>query len=155
MEFTPTVFWSLLKNLQDTHTWNFLTFSYFWLRIPIWTFVTKTHRTFGSPSTKLILISFTLSKKYFWIFFFFRFLGSPGTPWDPDEIIFHILSVGLQNRVKRVCWIHFWILLLKIRVLKERKIMTKFPFLFLQLTRKSNTYIHGHTVYVFWNTHKP
>ena len=33
---SPHGFCPLLKNLQTTHTWNFLTFPSFWLRIPSW-----------------------------------------------------------------------------------------------------------------------
>ena len=35
---SPVVFCPLLKNLQATHTWKFLTFPNFWLRIPLWFF---------------------------------------------------------------------------------------------------------------------
>ena len=54
----PPVLSLFSKNLQTTHTWNFLTFPNFWLQIPNEFFsrkvlFTPSERTFGTPSTKL------------------------------------------------------------------------------------------------------
>ena len=68
--FTPPLRFFALhsKNLLITHTWNFLTFPNFWLRIPLWNFFqqilfTPSDSILGTPSTK-ILFYFCFNQKH-------------------------------------------------------------------------------------------
>ena len=145
------------------HTWNFLTFPNFLMRMPLWKKNPKiafvpSKSTFGTPSTEIILIFFASIKiiiiqtlveiifiYHYYIFIwniymykyrlenkiqtkffrspkkfllqtiveiifiyqiFFRVLG--------QNEFFYIWGVGYQNRVKRVCGVHFWRNILKI-----------------------------------------
>ena len=101
----PLWFFALYsKTLMASQTWKFLTFPNFLLRMPLR--INKFQKiccipvqsTFGTPSTKKKKI-FALIKKI-----------SLGPPYKQNEekLKFHIWSVGYQNRVKRVCGVHFW-----------------------------------------------
>ena len=61
----PLRFFALYsKNLLTTHTWNFLTFHNFWLRIPLWNFFSR--KILSTPCHVTALLRHQVQKYFFW-----------------------------------------------------------------------------------------
>ena len=125
------------KNRQTTHTWNFLTFPNYWLRIPLWNFffnkfcLQPLTALLGHPVQKYFFLLFALIKKIYLKYFldiikkYFYIFGTPLKPKRRKAKISHMecwlskqgkkgdlcsyLKEFFENIQKRrfLCW-HFW-----------------------------------------------